>query len=269
MSALALAGCAGTSPPEAGVPPASGAYGRVRVQVVRSGDRADVVVSTRFVGYHGVDRSTVEMLTGGDPPPLAGCAPVPPPPPLEDLIELIPDRPQGRVDLLDAGEVTTIVDGVAVSAEPSRRPALAPYLGGLEYEDQAAPVPSGRGEVAVASPGGSRVGAFHVTAEAPPPIVAAATWRNDLVVTWSPSAADEVVVTIAPERGAAAVVCHQADRGEVDVRADLLARVAGVSPGTPVTVVIDRGRWAHFDAPGLVGGELEVVARDVITASAP
>jgi len=248
---------------------ASGAYGHVRVQVVRSGDRADAVVSTRFVGYRGVDRSTVEMLTGGEAPPAAGCAPVAPPAPLEDLVELIPDRSQGRVEMLDAGEVTTIVDGVAVTAEPSRRPALAPYLDGLEYEDQAAQVPARDGDVVVASLGGSRVGPFRVEAEVPPPIAATATWQGDLAVTWSPSAADEVVITVAPERGAAAVVCHEADRGEVDVRADLLSRAADVSPGTPVTVVVDRVRWAHFSAPGLVGGELEVVARDVITATAP
>jgi hypothetical protein len=263
-----------------------GAYARVRVVATRGaaeaaaplgsvtrggGEVANVLVSSRFVGFRGVDRTTADLLTGGDGASAfaTGCAPAPAAPPYEDLVALIPDAAQGKIEHLDAGEVTAIVDGVALPTAPTERPALAPYVAGLEYADGAAPIALPRGDVSVSSGGGSRIGAFDAAAPLPPPIEAHATWGADLAITWAPEYADDVTITIAPERGPSAVVCRFADRGEAHVRADLLSRIASVSAGDPVTVVIDRARRVGFAASGLSDGALEVVARDVITATAP
>jgi hypothetical protein len=246
-----------------------GSYARVRVVVTRAGDRADVLLTSRFIGYRGVDRATADLLTGGDPPLAQGCAAAPPIAPYEDLVALLPDSAQGKLEHLDAGEITAVVDGAALTSGPTARPALAPYVAGNEYEDGAAAIPLPRGEVRVSSRGGARVGAFEADAVLPPPIEAHATWGSDLVVAWDPAGADDVVLTVAPERGASAVVCRAADRGEVHVRAELLQRIAGIAPGEPVTVVIDRATGAGFAATGLADAALEVVARDVLTATAP
>jgi hypothetical protein len=138
----------------------------------------------------------------------------------------------------------------------------------MEYSDQAAAVPLVRGDVTLTAQGSARVGAFEISSSVPPAIDARATWSTDLEVAWSPADADEVVLTIAPEHGASAIVCRAADHGEVHVRADLLARIAGVRPGDTVTVVIDRVRRTGFAATGLADASLEVVARDVVTATA-
>jgi hypothetical protein len=246
-----------------------GSYARVRVTVTRAADRADVLLSSRFVAYRGVDRTTAELLTGGDAALAPGCAAMPATAPYEDLLALLPDSAQGRIEHLDAGDVTAVVDGAALTSTPTARPALAPYVAGMEYEDGAAQVALPRGEVTLSSRGGGRVGPFTAEATLPPAIDAHATWGADLAVTWTPAAADDVILTIAPERGASAVVCRALDRGELHVRADLLQRIAGVAPGGAVTVVIDRVRSAGFAANGLADAALEVVARDVITATAP
>jgi hypothetical protein len=267
--AAGLAACSGTSPPEAGVPSPAGSYARVRVVATRGPDHADVLVSSRFVGFRGVDRATADLLTGGDGASIytSGCGPAPATPPYEDLVALVPDA--GKVEHLDAGEVTAVVDGVALPTRPSARPALAPYVAGMEYEDGAAPIALPRGDVLVTGTGGARIGAFEAGAPLPAAIEAHAIWGSDLAVTWSPAGADDVTLTIAPERGVSAVVCRFSDRGDAHVRADLLSRIAGVNAGDPVTVVIDRARRVGFPAPGLTDGALEVVARDVITATAP
>jgi hypothetical protein len=269
VAAGLTAACSGTSPPEAGLPVPVGSYARVRVTVTREADRAAVLLSSRFVGFRGIDRGTADLLTGGDAPLANGCAAAPAIAPYEDLVALLPDSAQGRIEHLDAGEVTALVDGVGLASTPTARPALAPYVAGMEYEDGAASIDLPRGEVRITSRGGSRVGAFEADAVLPPAIDAHATWGADLAVTWEPAAADDVVLTIAPERGASAVVCRAPDRGELHVRADLLQRIAGVAPGGPVTVVIDRVRSQGFAATGLADAALEVVARDVITATAP
>jgi hypothetical protein len=247
------------------VPTPAAAYARVRVIVTRSGDAANVLLSSRFVGFRGVDRTTADLLTGGDAPVAPGCGAAPASAPFEDLVAL---AGQGQVEHLDAGEITAVIDGVALATAPTARPALAPYVAGLEYEDNAASVAVPRGDVVLTGLGGGRVGPFEAGANLPPAVEAHAAWSGDLAVTWQPVAADEVTLTIAPERGAAAVVCRVADRGELHVRADLLARVAGITTGEPVTVVIDRARRTGFTAPGLGDGSLEVVARDVVTATA-
>jgi hypothetical protein len=259
-----IAACSGQSPPEAGVPAPASAYARVRVTVVRGGDGANVLLSSRFVGFRGVDRTTADLLTGGDTAVAPGCGPAPASAPFEDLVAL---AGQGQVEHLDAGEITAVVDGVALATAPNARPALAPYVAGLEYEDNAAAFTVPRGDVVVTGLGGARIGPFEAGASLPPPVEAHAAWDRDLAVTWAPMAADEVTLTIAPERGASAVVCRVPDRGELRVRADLLARVSGVAAGEPVTVVIDRARRTQFTAPGLGDGSLEVVARDVVTAA--
>jgi hypothetical protein len=269
LAAASLGACSGTAPPEAGVPSPAGAYARVRVVATRGPDHADLLVSSRFVGYRGVDRATADLLTGGDGAVLyaSGCGPAPATPPYEDLVALIPDS--GKIEHLDAGEVTAIVDGIALPTGPTARPALAPYVAGLEYEDGAAPLALPRGDVLITGAGGTRIGAFEAGAPLPPAIEAHATWGADLAIAWSPAGADDVTITIAPERGASAVVCRFADRGDAHVRPDLLSRIASVNAGDPVTVVIDRARRVGFSAPGLSDGALEVVARDVITATAP
>jgi hypothetical protein len=269
LAVCLAAACSGQSPPEAGVPTHVSAYARVRVVVTRSGDRANVLLTSRFVGFRGVDRTTAELLTGGEPAIAMGCGGAPATAPYEDLVALIPDSAQGKVEHLDAGAVSAVVDGVALATGATARPALAPYISGMEYEDSAASIAVPRGDVIVTGLGGGRVGPFEAAATLPPPVDAHAAWGADLAVTWAPVSADEVVLTIAPERGASAVVCRVADRGEVHVRADLLARIADVRAGDPVTVVIDRARRTGFAAPGLDDASLEVVARDVITASAP
>jgi hypothetical protein len=242
--------------------------------VSRVADRANVLVSTRVVGFRGVDRTTADLLTGGDAALAFGCGPAMAPAPYDDLVALLPDASQARVEHLDAGEVTALVDGVALSSAASKRPALSPYVAGLEYGDQAATVPVTRGEVLITAQGGTRIGSFETGGSVPPPIDARATWGDDLAVSWSASGAepaattDEVVLTIAPEHANGAIVCRAADRGELHVRADLLARIAGISNGAPVTVVIDRVRRSSFAGPGLADASLEVVARDVVTASA-
>ncbi len=283
--ALGVAACSGPTTPEAGLPAPVGPYAHVRVQVTRGAgaDHADVLVSSRFIGYRGLDRTTADLLTGADAAIAMGCGPVPAPAPYEDLLALLPDASQGKVEHLDAGEITVVVDGVALASGTRSRPPLAPYVTGMEYTDQAASLLVPRGDVLLTGLGGARVGAFEVGATVPPPIDAHATWAADLAVAWSParvtgsdgvafaatpSAADEVVLTIAPQHGAGAIVCRATDRGEVHVRADLLARVAAVAPGDLVTVVIDRVRRVGFAAPGLADASLEVVARDVVTASA-
>lgn len=240
-------------------------YARVRVVVTRGADTANVLVSSRFVGFRGVDRATADLLTGADPATAPGCGPAPASAPFEDLVAL---AGQGQVEHLDAGELTAVVDGVALATAPNARPALAPYVAGLEYEDNAASLAVPRGDVVLTGLGGGRVGPFETGATLPPPIEAHAVWNGDLAVTWTPVSADEVTLTIAPERGSSAVVCRVADRGEVHVKADLLARIANVPRGEAVTVVVDRARRTGFAAPGLADGSLEVVARDVVTATA-
>src|SRR5262249_15357260 len=186
-----------------------------------------------------------------------GCAAAPAAAPYEDLVALIPDTAQGRVEHLDAGEVTTVVDGVALASTATARPALSPYVGGMEYKDAAAAIAVPRADVMIAGLGGARVGAFEATAVAPPAIDAHAAWGDrDLAITWTPAATggDDVLITVAPERGASAIVCRAVDHGEVHVRGDLLARVSGVGAGDPVTVVIDRARHTSFAASGLAYG---------------
>jgi len=249
------------------VPAPVGAYARVKVVIARGVDTSNVLFSSRFVGFRGIDRSIADLLTGGDATIGYGCGPAPAGAPFEDLVAL---AGQGQVEHLDAGEVTAVVDGVALATAPNVKPALAPYVAGLEYQDNAAALAVPRGDVVVTGLGGARIGPFEAAASLPPPVEAHASWAPsaELAVTWTPIAADEVTLTIAPERGASAVVCRVADRGEIHVRPDLLARVAGVNAGDPVTVVIDRAVRTSFAAPGLADASLEVVARDVVTATA-
>lgn len=246
-------------------------FGQVRVAITRSA-RTDVLVTARFIGYRGIDRATADLLTGADPALPMGCGVVPAPAPLADLAQLVPDPQQGRLEHLDAGDLTVLIDGIAIGASASRRPALAPYVAGLEYDDQAAAIPIGRGEVMIASNGGGRIGAFDAVLTLPPASDGHATWRDDgLEIAWTPDPVGvaDTIITIAPDRGAAAIVCRTADSGALHLDLATLARSAGIAPGTEVPITVDRARRVTQSVSGLADLTLELVARDVLTATAP
>lgn len=251
------------------MPGPSASFGRVRVEVTR-GARTDVLVTARFVSYRGIDRGTADLLTGADVVPPMGCGAIPAPAPLADLAQLVPDPQQGRLEHLDAGDLTVLVDGIAIASSASRRPALAPYVGGLEYGDQAAAIPISRGDVLVMGSGSARTAGFETALAIPPGAEPQASWTDDgLQVTWTPaSGVADTIVTLAPDRGAAAVVCRTDDVGALRVDASTLARIAGVAPGTDVPITIDRVRRTSPSVNGLADLTLEVVARDVLTATA-
>lgn len=251
------------------MPGPTASYGRVRVEVTR-GARTDVLVTARFVSYRGVDRGTADLLTGADPVLPLGCGAVPAPAPLADLAQLVPDPQQGKLEHMDAGDLTVLVDGIAIASSASRRPALAPYVGGLEYDDQAAAIPISRGDVMIMGGGSPRTGGFETALTIAPGAEPQATWTDDgLQLTWTPATGvADTIITIAPDRGAAAVVCRTDDTGALRVDAATLTRIAGVAPGTEVPITVDRVRRISPPVSGLADLTLEVVARDVLTASA-
>ncbi len=250
------------------MPGPTASFGRVRVQVTR-GARTDVLVTARFVSFRGIDRGTADLLTGADPALPMGCGAVPAPAPLADLAQLVPEPQQGRLEHVDAGDLTVLVDGIAIASSASERPALAPYVGGLEYDDQAAAIPVARGDVLIMGSGGPRTGGFETALSLPPGAEPQAAWTDaGLQIAWLPAGAADTIVTIAPDRGAAAIVCRTDDDGELRVDAAAIARIAGLAPGAEVPITIDRIRRASPPVSGLADLTLEVVARDVLTASA-
>jgi hypothetical protein len=263
---VSLAACSGGGGSEAGVPSLPSVNGRVRVEVVRdSRSGTEVGVTARFLRYRDVDRATAELLAGGEPVLADGCQPPAAAPALDDLLALLPDA--ARVEHLDAGEVSVVYDGVAVTTTPTRAAPLSPWVDGVEYDQQTVHVAresrladGGRvDEVVIAGFGGQHVGAFDA-AVALPEGRAIATVEPDLVVTW-PASADEVVVTV---DGATGPVCRSADRGGVRIPAALLPA------DSQLTVSVDRVRRIPLVAPGLgASGELEVVVRDVLSVWRP
>jgi len=258
---LAVAGCSGTGGPEAGAPALVGESGRVRVEIGR-GAAPDLTVGIHFLRYRDLDGGAAELLAGGDQVPPEGCLPPAGPPALDDLLALLPES--ARIEHLDAGEITVLFDGLSVSAAPARLPALSPWVVGVEYDDQrargGASLPEDAGEVLVNGLGGAEIGPFEASLS-PAPGAPTARLDGDLVVTW-PAGPDEIIVTV---DGPAGPVCRAATRAAAS---PILRIPAGLLPHTePLTVTVERIRRAPLGAPGLARAELEVVVRDVLTAS--
>jgi hypothetical protein len=272
-------GCSGTSGPEAGVA-RIGAHGRIRVAVTAEGPGTTVEVGARFLGYRDLDAASAELLAG----PLAvtaaatalstgDCAVVDASGALDELLASAdPGRPVVRE--LDAGDVAVTLDGAAVTATPSRLPALFPYVTGVQYGDQLleiATTPHEGSEVTAAGFGGEHVGNFEVTAHLPmTPTVQSAIVGDQLHLTWSMAGRGDEPVVISVQRGfgEAQLVCRAVDDGELTVTAASLAAIPGWHAGDELMVSVERSVRQPFAAYGLGWAELEVAVRYVVSASA-
>jgi hypothetical protein len=300
--------CSGTGGPEAGAPSLPGLHGSVRVVVDRGagaavepgvgdGEATEVTVSARFLRYRDVDRTTADMLAGGEPELGDGCQQPAGTAPIDELLASLPDG--ARVEHLDAGEISVVFDGVAVATTPTRLPPLSPWVDGVEYDDQVARVAltsrgtpgswagswadpyteillsSGvggalarDGQVSVAGFGGQHIGSF----EAAIPMLdgvpeAMLDGGNDraLVVAWPQAVAGsgahaETIVTVAGPTGP---VCLVSGSDSVRIPAALLP------PTGPLSIAVERIRRLPLAAPGLPGAELELVVRDVLAVWRP
>jgi hypothetical protein len=281
-----LTACSGTGGTEAGAPALPGLHGSVRVVVDRAGEAGvgdgeatEVTVSARFLRYRDVDRTTADMLAGGEPELADGCQLPVGPAPIDDLLASLPDG--ALVEHLDAGEISVVFDGVAVATTPTRLPALSPWVDGVEYDEQATRVAlsmsspsidpytelllaSGvggalrrEGEVSVAGFGGQHVGGFELAVpmlDGVPEAHLDTGPDRALVVTW-PGPIDEAIVTVAGSTGPA---CRVSGADAVRIEAALLP------PRGPLSITVDRVRRVPLAAPGLPGAELELVVRDVL-----
>jgi hypothetical protein len=258
-----LAACSGGGGTEAGVPSLPELHGRVRVEISHGDAGTAIDLSARFLRYRDIDRATAELLAGGDPLLADGCQVPAGVPPMDDLLALLSDT--ARVEHLDAGEISTVYEGVAVATTPTRVAPMAPWVDGVEYDDQSARVApesklleTSRGdEVVIAGFGGQHVGPFEAALEVPAGR-ASAQLDGDLAVTWPPGA-DEIVVTF---DGASGPVCRTVDPGGLRVPAALL-------PASDFTMSVARVRRVPLSAPGLPAGEIEVVVRDTLAVGRP
>lgn len=260
---------------------------RARDAEVGDGEATEVTVSARFLRYRDVDRTTADMLAGGEPELADGCQLPVGPAPIDDLLASLPDG--ALVEHLDAGEISVVFDGVAVTTTPTRLPALSPWVDGVEYDEQSTRVAlamsstSGSGlidpytelllasgvggalprdgEVSVAGFGGQHVGSFELAVpmldgvpEAHLDIASQSGPDRALVVTW-PGPLHEAIVTVA---GATGPACRVSGADAVRIEAALLP------PRGPLSITVDRVRRVPLAAPGLPGAELELVVRDVL-----
>jgi hypothetical protein len=305
--------CSGTGGHEAGAPALPGLHGSVRVVVDRGagaavepgvgdGEATEVTVSARFLRYRDVDRTTADMLAGGEPELSDGCQPPAGTAPIDDLLASLPDG--ARVEHLDAGEISVVFDGVAVTTTPTRLPPLSPWVDGVEYDDQVARVAltsrgtpgslagswadpytevllsSGvggalarDGQVSVAGFGGQHIGSFEAAIPmldgAPEAMLDGGNDRA-LVVTWPPAAIEASgetsgahAETIVTVAGPTGPVCLVSGSDSVRIPAALLP------PTGPLSIAVERARRLPLAAPGLPGAELELVVRDVLAVWRP
>jgi len=249
-----------------------GHQGLVRVEVTR-GTGTEVSVGAHFLRHREIDGATAAMLAGDPAPPPLGCtAPVRPPSP-DELLAVLPET--ARVEHLDAGEITVIFEGVAVSTTPTRLPALHPWVDGVEYDEQAVEVAEpaaraggGLAEVTVTGFGGQHVGPFETSLALPPgsPTITFDGEDGDLVVRW-PAGADDVTVTVEGPTGPICRTIQTAPDAGGRSSLQIPGRLLPAHP--PFAVVVERRHRAPLGAPGLTGGELEVVVRDMVTATTP
>jgi hypothetical protein len=282
-----------------------GLHGSVRVVVDRAGEAGvgdgeatEVTVSARFLRYRDVDRTTADMLAGGEPELGDGCQQPAGTAPIDDLLASLPDG--ARVEHLDAGEISVVFDGVAVATTPTRLPPLSPWVDGVEYDDQVARVALASratpgswadpytdillssgvggalprdGEVSVAGFGGQHIGSFEAgipMLEGAPEAMLDGGNDRALVVAWPPAASEargdasgalaETIVTVAGPTGP---VCLVSGSDSVRIPAALLP------PTGPLSIAVERIRRLPLAAPGLPGAELELVVRDVLSVWRP
>jgi hypothetical protein len=287
FACLVLAGaCSGSGGPggiEAGT---VGSHARVRVELSLEGPRAELTASARFLRYRDVDALTADVLAGGsaaDPLEPGECALVSATPDdrLGETLALLPERElmsRAAVVHLDAGDLAILVDGLAASSiQPLLAPALAPYVGGVEYEELALTVgevgvPDGA-EVVITGFGGDDVSAFEASVALPPvPASVTATLDDELHVAWAAPAAGAsapVIVDVQPGFGEDALRCAFPDSGALAIDAATLAGLPGFAPGDDLVVSIERTVTTPLAAPGVQVGVLEAAVRYVVIASAP
>ena len=275
LGLAALGGCSGPSGGDLGARVPVGQKGLVRVEIAR-GLGTEVAVAAYFVRHRDVDGTTAATLAGEAPVAPFGCTAPVRPPAMDELLAILPDT--ARVEHLDAGEITVIFEGVAVSTTPTRLPALHPWVGGVEYDEQAVEVAEPMGapsvgsaavlEVTVTGAGGQHIGAFETSLALPPgqPTIGRDDETGALVVRWpagggaAGGAADETTVTI---EGPTGPVCRTTNRTGLSIPDRLLPSMH------PLVVVVERLHRAPLGAPGLPGGELEIVVRDTVMAASP
>jgi hypothetical protein len=315
--AATVTACSGTGGPEAGAPSLPGLHGSVRVVVDRGagaavepgvgdGEATEVTVSARFLRYREVDRTTADMLAGGEPELGDGCQLPAGTAPIDELLASLPDG--ARVEHLDAGEISVVFDGVAVATTPTRLPPLSPWVDGVEYDDQVARVAltsrgtSGSlagslagswadpyteillssgvggalardGQVSVAGFGGQHIGSFEAAIpmlDGLPEVVLDGGNDRALVVTW-PQAATGARGE-ASGAHAETIVTVAGPTGPVCLvsGSDSVRIPAALLPPTgPLSIAVERIRRLPLAAPGLPGAELELVVRDVLAVWRP
>lgn len=284
-------GCSGSGDSGGVEAGAVGSHARVRVELGLEGPRAELTAQARFLRYRDVDAPTADILagatvpaTGADPLALGECEIVAATADdrLSETLALLPERglmARAAVIHLDAGDVSILVDGLAAaSIQPLLAPALAPYVGGVEYDELALTVgevgvPDGA-EVVIAGFGGDDVGAFEASVALPVvPAAVTATLDDQLRLSWAAAADDParppVLVLVQRGFGEDALRCAAPDVGLLAIDGATLASLPGFAPGDDLLVSIERSATAPLAAPGVDAGLLEAIVRYVVIASAP
>jgi hypothetical protein len=278
-AAALLAACSASDAP-APEPGAIGAHARVEVTSdLRDGAQPRVVAHARFLHYRDIDADTADILAGRRSAQLeAGrCELHDPDRRLDDAMASVPsmgvEGPRTVVSHMDAGELLVSVGGNAAGTmSPRLTPPLAPYVGGVEYDELSLDpgpdpaVPSGA-DVGVTGFGGEHIGPFDVIATLPAaPEQVRVQSGDDLTVRWAPAVPDSevaLVVSVARRGTRSAVSCRTADDGLMVVFSRVLEQIPGDGP---FEVTVERRRRLPLPVPGVQWGELEVAARTVVTA---
>lgn len=278
VAVMLLAACSASDAP-APEPGAVAAHARLEVTAdVRDGAEPRVVAHARFLRYREVDADTADVLAGWRSSQLepGRCELHDPDRRLDDAMALVPTGAEGArtvVSHMDAGELLVTVGGDAAGTmSPRLTPPLAPYVGGVEYDElilDPGPDPAlpAGADIGITGFGGEHVGPFDVIATLPPaPERVSVDRADDLTVRWAAARPDSeigLVVTVQRRGSRPAVSCRTDDDGLLVLFSRVLEQIPGDGP---LEVTVERRRRVPLPVPGVQWGELEVAARTVVTA---